>query len=44
MRAKSAPSKVYDYYNPDASVTLPPETFEVRETNEPIPKTSTNAK
>ena len=29
MRAETAPSLLYDYYNPDASVTLKPERFEV---------------
>jgi len=30
MRAETAPSMLYDYYNPDASVTLKPEEFVVR--------------
>lgn len=30
MHAKSGPSRVYDYYNPDAAVVLPPESFVVR--------------
>jgi A-macroglobulin receptor binding domain len=29
MRAKTAPSTMYDYYNPDASVTAPPVQFSV---------------
>ena len=30
MRAETAPSMLYDYYNPEASVTLKPEEFVVR--------------
>ena len=30
MSAKSAPSRLYDYYNPDAEIVLPPRTFVVR--------------
>ena len=30
LRAKGRPSRLYDYYNPDANVVLPPLAFEVR--------------
>lgn len=30
MRAKTAPSILYDYYNPEAQVTVPPENFRVK--------------
>jgi hypothetical protein len=31
MQAETAPSLLYDYYNPDASITLKPSLFEVRQ-------------
>jgi hypothetical protein len=31
MQAETAPSLLYDYYNPDASITLRPSLFEVRQ-------------
>jgi hypothetical protein len=31
MKAQSAASTLYDYYNPEAAVTWPPQTFVVRE-------------
>jgi hypothetical protein len=31
MQAETAPSVLYDYYNPDASITLRPSLFEVRQ-------------
>ncbi len=31
MKAQSAPSTLYDYYNPEAMVIVPPQTFAVRE-------------
>ncbi len=30
MHVRTAPSVLYDYYNPDARVVLPPETLVVR--------------
>jgi hypothetical protein len=30
VKARTAPSKLYDYYNPDAQVTLPPEDFIIK--------------
>jgi hypothetical protein len=31
MQAETAPSLLYDYYNPDASITLKPSLFEIRQ-------------
>ncbi len=31
LRAQSAPSKVYDYYNPDSLAVVPPASFVIQE-------------
>lgn len=37
MQAETAPSLLYDYYNPDASVTVKPSRFEVTQGKEAKP-------